>query len=447
MNIILFGTSHKYLEVEKREKISFLESELELSIHDLTKVDGICEATILSTCNRVEFILIIRKDIELFEEIRKFLIKTKGTDINHWKDQFYMYSNDEAVRHIFRVSSSIDSMVIGEADILHQIKENYAFIRQTFPYFFVLDRLLHAAINTGKRVRNETAIGAGKVSVSSTAVEFIKNKTKIITDKKFLIIGAGKMGVSMARYLKKNGANDITIVNRTEEKAKKAAKELNIKTGLFEHYKLLIASVDFVLVSVHYDGYLLNNDIFEILNSSVKKPVLILDISVPRVVEEYSSDNIIVEDIESLNEVLQENEKNRMSAIIQVNRIIEDNIRRFSQWAEELVILPSVIELRQNLRDTMDILIDKKAKNIPPEYRQDLEEFGLAMTNKIIQTPIEFLRDKVVRKKETEYLAYFQKFFRLTEENDSMENLRNKQKGDLRIISSDQKSKTNSRSS
>lgn len=435
MQIIIFGTNHKYLEVEKREKVSFLGNELEASIKNLTRIDGICEASILSTCNRVEFILVIRKDLDIFEEIRKFLIHSKGADIIRWKEKFYLHRDENAIRHAFRVASSIDSMVIGEADILHQIKENYALIKEFFPHFFVMDRLLHATINTGKRVRNETSIGAGKVSVSSTAVEFIRQKSNRFAEKKFLIIGAGKMGVSMARYLIKNEVEDITIVNRTKEKTLKVARELDIKTGLFEHYRLLIGSVDYVLVCVHHEGYLLNYDVFEILNRSIKHTVNILDISVPRVVEEYESEKIKVFDIESLNEVLQENEKNRMSAIIQVNRIIEENIRRFSKWTEELVILPSVIELRQNIKEVMDTMIDKKMRNIPPEYRQDMEEFALALTNKIIQTPIEYLREKVVKNKEIDYLLYFQKFFRLTEENDAMKNLRNKQKQNLKIIS------------
>ncbi len=433
MQIYNFGTNHKYLEVDKREKISFAENEINPAIQYLTRIDGICEATVISTCNRVEFLLVLRKELDVFAILRDFLIKFKKTDILPWKDSFYLMNGEEAVRHTFRVATSIDSMVVGEADILHQIKDAYRHLQESFPNFIVLDRLVHAAVTTGKRARSETSIGAGKVSVSSASVDFIHQMTGDLAGKKILVMGAGKMGSSLCRYLQKSGATDITIVNRSPEKARKIAKELNIQYGEFEHYPLYFTSVDVAAVSIHYEGYLLDRGFLDTLEKSREKGILILDISVPRVVEENTGGKVQVFDIESLNSVIQDGEKFRLNSIIQVNRIIEENLKKFSRWTEELIILPAIIEIRQRGSEIIENTLKKKGKNIPPEYHQEMEEISLSILNRLMQTPIEFLREKVITEKRTEYLGYFQQFFQLIREEDPMLSFREK-RGELKIV-------------
>ncbi|MBI5180305.1 MAG: glutamyl-tRNA reductase, partial [Nitrospirae bacterium] len=301
MNILVIGLSHKTAPVEIREKISFSEKALPDALHKLRQYPSVKEGAILSTCNRVEVYSVVKDLEDGTAQVKKFF--SDFHDSVNPKDiqpHLYVYSAEEAVRHIFRVASSLDSMVVGEPQILGQIKDAFEYSLSNEATGVILNRLFKKAISVAKMIRTKTGIAESAVSVSYTAVELAKKIFEHLEDKAVMLVGAGEMSELAAKHLKNNGVKNVMVSTRTYQRALKLAKEFNGKATKFEDFPSEMVHADIVICSTGAPHYLIRYDMVEqIIHQRRNRPVFFIDISVPRNIDPDINkiDNVYLYDI------------------------------------------------------------------------------------------------------------------------------------------------------
>ena len=313
MNILVVGLSHKTAPVEIREKISFSEKALPDALHKLRQYPSVKEGAIISTCNRVEVYSVVKELDEGVKEIKGFFTdfhdSTRESDI---LPHLYVYTAEDAVKHIFRVASSLDSMVVGEPQILGQLKDAFEVSLANEATGVILNRLFKKAISVAKMVRTETGIAESAVSVSYAAVELARKIFERLEDKVVMLVGAGEMSELAARHLTSNGVRNFIVSTRTYQRAIKLAKEFNGRPIKFEDFQDEMIHADIVICSTGAPHYLIRYDMVEkIIHDRRNKPVFFIDISVPRNIDPEINkiDNVYLYDIDDLESVVQANKK------------------------------------------------------------------------------------------------------------------------------------------
>lgn len=334
--MVVLGINHKTAPVEVREKFSFTGKHIAEVNHLLSVHAALSENLILSTCNRVEIYAVTKKDdSDCLNRIRNFLGEYHKINISDFENRFYLHKNEKVVEHLFRVSSGLDSMVIGEMEILGQVKEAYRAAHNAKTTGKVLHRLFEKAFNTAKKIRTETAITRGTVSVSSATVRLARKILGELADKKVLIIGAGKVGEQLVLYLKKNGLKSILVTNRTFEKAQVLAKNFGAEAVIFENYHDKLSDVDIVIASTGAPHSIIkNDDIMHLMPKRHQRPLFLIDLAVPRDVEQEVNkiDNVYLYDIDDLQKIVDENINLRKSELENCEKIIVSARQRFIEW-------------------------------------------------------------------------------------------------------------------
>jgi glutamyl-tRNA reductase len=337
-NILLIGINHKTAPIEIREKLSFSQDEIIKANEELIRQLGLDEGLILSTCNRVEIYAVAnrnRDDKDYIHKIKYFLSRFHDLNLSDFEDKLYIFQNEEAVKHLFKVASGLDSLVIGEAEILGQVKQAYNTAKESASIGKVLHRLLQRAFHTAKKIRTNTFIARGPVSVSSVAVRLAKKILGNLTDKKVLIIGAGSVGEQLVLYLKKNGIGSILVSNRTYEKAKVLAERFNAHALEFEKIKDVLAQVDIVITSTSATYHLISKeDILTLMPKRGQRPLFIIDLAVPRNVEEEINriDNVYLYNIDDLKMIVDKNMELRKKELNECDKIIAASSKVFLEW-------------------------------------------------------------------------------------------------------------------
>jgi len=248
LELLLYGTNHTLLDVDQREQFALSQDELPEVLQSLVARGEVREVCVLSTCNRVEFLFVAREAFCVPRVVREELQERKGVDIREWPEGFYFYENAEAVEHLFRVITSLDSMVIGEVDIIHQVKEMYQIASDAGTTDIVLDRLFHQAFKIGKQARTDTDISMGTMSVAMAAVEQLQHDYGDLSDRDALVVGGGKMARQAARYLDKRGIRSLRIANRTLEHVSHHAERLGAQLVPLEELTDHVAEVDVLII-------------------------------------------------------------------------------------------------------------------------------------------------------------------------------------------------------
>ena len=321
----LFGTSHKLLGVEERETLAFSDDEIPEVLAELTADPRINEACIVTTCNRVEFYVSCDAALCLPRHIRALYERRRGIDIREYHDGFFFMKDADAVRHLFRVISSLESMVLGEVEVVHQLKRMYRLASEAGATGIVLHRAFHDAFRVGKKVRSATAISAGSTSVAMIAVDHVLQHRGRLDRAHATVIGAGPMARRMARYLLKRGVASLTLMNRTESRVRGFADEIGVDCLPLDELDAAIARSDILMVGIRHERYLLDAETIRAIGARRDRPLTIVDIGVPRVVAHVSSDAAGVEvfDIDDLSEVLTDNIARRREAAAEAATIIE----------------------------------------------------------------------------------------------------------------------------
>jgi glutamyl-tRNA reductase len=419
LELLLYGTNHTLLDVDQREQFALSQDELPEVLQSLAAREEVREVCVLSTCNRVEFLFVAREAFCVPRVVREELQERKGVDIREWPEGFYFYENAEAVEHLFRVITSLDSMVIGEVDIIHQVKEMYQIASDAGTTDIVLDRLFHQAFKIGKQTRTDTDISMGTMSVAMAAVEQLQHDYGDLSDRDALVVGGGKMARQAARYLDKRGIRSLRIANRTLDNVRHHAERLGAQLVPLQELTAHVAAVDVLIISIDYenDTLLTTDDLAALDAQRDERRLTVVDISVPRVVAhtEGSFESLSVLDIEDFEEVLNENYRKRQAAVTQVEQIIEKAVRRFTHWQREAVVLPDIIELRRKVKAIAEEEVEKRNGELPEDAEKTIKELTNSITERIIDVPIRQLKDAVLNQGDDAQLEHFRRLFSLGE--------------------------------
>jgi len=400
MNIIVIGLNHKTAPIEIREKVAFDGAKLGEAVDTLKNAPGIKENIILSTCNRVEIYANVEDPSSGAESIKKFISSFHNIPIETLNNALYVFSGKKALLHIFRVTSSLDSMIVGEPQILGQLKEAFDFALKRKSTRVFLNKLMKKAVSTAKKIRTETRIAESAVSISFAAVELAKKIFEDLPTKTVMLIGAGEMAELAARHLVNNGVKDVLVTNRTAERAEDLSREFNGRTVNYDQFPEELVHTDIVICSTGAPAYILLKDqIHKIMKQRKNKPMFIIDISVPRNIDPEINDldNIYLYDIDDLQGVITTNIQERSKEAEKAEKIVDEEVEAFLKWQASLSAVPTIVALRDKAEAIRKEEIEKrlgKLSRLGEEEIKSIESLTSAIINKLIHYPIAALKSE-----------------------------------------------------
>ena len=419
VNLILVGVNHKTTPVEIREKLAFTKGKIEQSVNHLFNYPDIIEHTILSTCNRVEIYARANCQDSAIKSIKEFICDFHGLSLVELEDHFYSYRNKEAVEHLFRVSSSLDSMILGEAQILGQVKEAYSLARDLRSTGLVLNQLFEKAFSIAKKVREETGIAERSVSISSAAVELAQKIFDDLENHTVMLVGTGEMAELAAKHLISYGVKTIYVTSRTYERAANLARALYGSALDFEAFKNELHRADIVITSTSAPNFIIKKEIVEkAIHERRNKPIFFIDIAVPRDIEPDVNDleNVYLYDIDDLQVVVSANIKEREKEAKNAMNFISQEVTKFNNWVGALDAVPTIVEIRKKAENIRKQEIEKTLKKIShlsEDEKQLLRQMSSSMINKILHKPTIKLKQKTQSEDGHVYLKAIRHLFHL----------------------------------
>jgi glutamyl-tRNA reductase len=372
----------------------------------------------LSTCNRVE-IAVTSENGDALEAVRRFLAERNSGDAGSLRSYLYEFADRDAIRHIFRVAASLDSMVIGEPQILGQMKAAYAAAHERGTLHGLLDDVLTRAFGVAKRVRNETEIGRSAVSISYAAVELARQIFGSLKGKTVLIAGAGKMSELAARHLHRSGCDRILVTNRTRSRAEEMAALFNGEVIDYEAWKPRLAEMDIVLTSSGAQDYILRrDDVKRAVDRRRNRPMFIIDIAVPRNVEPAVNEleNVFLYDIDDLGKAVEENRKTRLKEAEDAEQIIDAEIERLIGRWKAREVAPTLVRLQQQLDEMARAELDRvrgKLGELSPQQEEALAAYTRGLLNKVAHGPLTEIRRAAAQPDGEETITLIRRLFRV----------------------------------
>ena len=421
-SIVLVGLNHRTAPVEVRERIAFANGQLESSLRRLVEMEGVAEGAILSTCNRVEVIACGVDPERVGIGLPAFLAREHGVPEASIAGHLYVHEGREAVRHLFRVAASLDSMVVGEPQILGQMKEQYATAAATGASGQVLHRCFHKSFSVAKRVRAETGIAEKAVSIGSAAVELARGIFDRLDDKSALLLGAGAMGELTARQLLKEGVGSLMVGNRTLDRAVVVARELGGIPVPFEQLTRYLPLADLVVAAASGDEFLLRQRaVEEAMRERRRRPMFLIDLAVPRALdpELNALDGVYLYDIDDLEGVIADNRGARAREAVKAESIVESEVDAFWRWFTTLDVVPTIVALRARLEAIRRRELERTLASfgaVDARQQQAIERLSHAIVNKILHAPLKALRGNQSEPDEAFYVEAVRRLFRLETE-------------------------------
>ena len=399
MKLWVTGVNHKTAPVAVRERLAFKDDDLPSALQELRKRPGLMEGMILSTCNRVEFAVTTDEDVDPQDCVEEFLTSSLRIVDRAWIQPYvYGFGGREAIRHLFRVASSLDSMVIGEPQILGQLKSAYSLAKAQGTLNGFLDTVVTRAFSVAKRVRTETEIGVSAVSVSYAAVELAREIFGSLSNKKVMLIGAGKMSELAARHLYRSGVSQILVANRTRSRAEQVADLVRGKIVDYENLYTTLPEVDIVITSSGAPHYILNKDqMRKIIEARKNRPMFLIDIAVPRNIDPAVNDvaNVFLYDIDDLQKVVDTNMRGRLDEAAEADKIVMEEVERLEAWMRGREVVPMIVSLQTQLEQVRAGEMERmrgKFGPMTPQQEEALEALTRGIINKIAHGPISELR-------------------------------------------------------
>lgn len=397
MTILLVGINHRGAPVEIREKLALNLDRAEAYYRDLESRTALTETFFLSTCNRVELLAVGREPDAVRAALVDFLA-ARGVPPEDFEPHLYVHRDREAAAHLFRVAASLDSMVLGEPQILGQLKEAYRAASARKAAGPVLNKLIHKSFHVAKRVRTETGVSSSAVSIGYAAVELARKIFGRLSGRKVLLIGAGEMAELTAEHLLNNGAEEVVVANRTLSRAVELAGRWRGRAASLEEIPELLREVDVVISSTGSAETIIRPEtVKKVRRARKRRPLFFVDIAVPRDVDPAVNrlENVYLYDIDDLGAVVEENRAAREKEAVRAQRIVEEETIAFLAWLDELDVFPTIIALTQKadavrraeLRKTLN-----KMGDLSPEQLEALDVMTKALTHKLIHDPILFLK-------------------------------------------------------
>jgi glutamyl-tRNA reductase len=402
MNIAVVGLSHKTAPVEVREKLSIPEPQIESAIAQLASYPHIDEVAILSTCNRLEIYIVTSEADQGIREITQFLAEYSKLPVLSLRQHLFMLLHDDAVMHVMRVAGGLDSLVLGEGQILAQVKTTHKLGQQYNGIKTILNRLFKQALTAGKRVRTETSIGTGAVSISSAAVELAQLKVANLAACRVVILGAGKMSRLLVQHLISKGAVEISIVNRSRERAEELTKQFPqqpIQIHSLSEMMTVIADSDLVFTSTSATEPILDRAKLEMV-LEVQRSLMLFDISVPRNVhaDVNELENVQAFNVDDLKAVVAQNYESRRKIAQEAERLLEEEVEAFDIWWRSLETVTTISCLRNKVETIREQELEKALSRLGSEFAEKHQEVIEALTrgivNKILHDPMVQLRSQ-----------------------------------------------------
>ncbi len=404
MHLLILGLSHKTAPVEIREGLAFPENQLKEYLQLLIQEPHLAEVVIISTCNRTE-ICVVSSDIEEGKkELIKFLTRSRGIPKEKFLDYLYFYTERAAIQHLFRVASSLDSMMVGEPQILGQVKEAYNHAYQAGVTSLVLNRLFRYAFEVGKKVRTETEIGESAVSISYAAVQLAKTVFEDLSDRVVMVIGAGEMSELTVRHLVSNGVKSIFVTNRTYQRAVELAEKFNGQAVKFEERVNNLVNADIIISSTGAPFPIIKKeDVIKVMKMRKNKPLFFIDIAVPRDIEPEVGKlyNVFLYDIDDLESVVKANIDERSREAEKAEKIVENKVEDFATWLTTLEVVPTIKELIEKAEEIKATQLEKYLKklgNIGEKEKNLINALASGIVNKFLHEPIIKLKEVACQK-------------------------------------------------
>ncbi|MFZ4439232.1 MAG: glutamyl-tRNA reductase [Syntrophales bacterium] len=419
MQLVLIGMNHKTAPLEIRERLQLSSGDVERALPELMHLPEIREAICLSTCNRVEVIAHVTDGEQAVAGLKSFIYGQGNLDVADMERCLYVYRDLEAVRHLFRVTSSLDSMVMGEPQILGQMKEAYRMAVDNRTTGVLLNRLSHHAFLVAKRVRTETGIAANAVSVSYAAVELAKKIFGNLKGKSVLLIGAGEMSELAARHLLRHGVGRIHIANRTYARAEEMAALFQGTPVAFDQFPEILSEVDIVITSTGAPGYILTREmVAKALRRKRDRLLFLIDIAVPRDIDPAAGEieNVYLYNIDHLQDVVDANREVRKTEATKAEEIIAEEVTVFEKWFNALAVVPTIVALRGKMDEIVRGEMERSARwlgGLEAEERSRIEWLAASIVNKILHDPITGLKEESAEKDELPYVAAVRRLFKL----------------------------------
>ncbi|HZA56173.1 MAG TPA: glutamyl-tRNA reductase [Candidatus Udaeobacter sp.] len=398
--IVIVGMNHRSAPIEVRESVAFENAYVREALERLKAYPSIQESVILSTCNRVEVVAVASSSVSACEEIKAFFAEQRARkNRDNLAEYIYTYEGADAVRHLFRVAASLDSMVVGEPQILGQLKEYYQVAQLTGTVSTILHRLFHRSFSVAKRVRTETGIASRAVSVSSVAVELAKRIFDRFDDKTVMLIGAGKMGDLMARHLQRNGVQSFMVTNRTFERAVELAGKIHGSPILFEDFPRYLKMADLVIGCAGPPEFVVDAGTVEkVLRERKQRAMFFIDIGDRRNFDPRINqlDNVYIYNIDDLKGVSEENLQERSNEAEKAEGIVHEEVENFTRWIHSLEQGPTITSLKQRFEEIRQRELAKSLsgglRDLSEQQKKALEDMTAAMINKMLHAPISNLK-------------------------------------------------------
>jgi len=422
MELFVLGLSHKTAPIDVREHLAIPERELPKALEVLGEVPALAERMFFTTCNRAEVYGVAEGPLAMaVEATRASLERYRNLDSSALAGALYTYDGAEAVRHVFRVASSLDSMVVGEPQILGQVKAAYSVARSQQATGIILNNLLEQAFHVAKRVRTETGIAAAPVSISSVAVELARKIFGDLEGRIVLILGAGEMAELALRHLVDDGVRSILVANRSHDRAVALAEQFHGRAVTFDTFRQEMLEADIVISSTSAPHVILRKeDMQAIILERRHRPIFLIDIANPRDIDPGCNevDNVYLYNIDDLQSVVSTNLRERQREAERAEVIIEREVGVFQAWLRGLDVVPTIVSLRDRVEEIRATELQKamsRMGNLTPEQRETIASMTTAMINKILHQPMSELRRRAAHQDVHVYSAVLRRLFGLEE--------------------------------
>ncbi|MGD0199566.1 MAG: glutamyl-tRNA reductase [Bryobacteraceae bacterium] len=419
MRLFITGLNHRTAPVEVRERLAFDHHSLGPALGELVAGSGVLEGVILSTCNRVEVAVTVENGCDPQAAVDEFLSRSRKVPLDQIAPHLYHVKDEEAIRHLFRVAASLDSMLLGEPQILGQLKSAYAAAKAHGAVSGLLELVLTRAFGVAKRVRSETGIGESAISVSYAAVELAREIFGTLADKQVMIVGAGKMSELAARHLRRSGATRIFVTNRTHERAREMAAAFEGTLVEYDRFLDTLPEMDIVITSSGAPHYLLNkSQARRIIEARKNRPMFLIDIAVPRNIEPAVNeiDNIFLYDIDDLQRVVEVNVGERRKRAEQAEQIIALEVERMLARLKAREVAPTIVSLQERLEEMRQAELARlrgKLGPLTPQQEEAIESLTRGLIGKIAHGPISELRRQAAQPEGIRFIEAIRKAFRL----------------------------------
>ncbi len=418
MAILLYGLNHVSAPLEVRERVAVPRGDLEAVVARLVGLEEVDEGLIVSTCNRTELLVRARED-DAGECLRRFLSNERGVSEEELERHCYLHTGPDAVRHVVRVASSLDSMVVGEPQILGQVKEAYAVASRAGALKGTLDSLMRRAFSVARRVRIETGIARSPVSIAHAAADLARDIFGDLKRSTILVLGAGKMGRLAARHLVNSGAESFVVVNRSYQRAVDVARELGGRASPFDRLFEEIDRADIVIASTAAPQYVIRyEDGQRLCRGRRGRPIFFVDIAVPRNIDPNINkfDNFYLYDIDELGSVVESHIGERRKEAICAEALVERETEAYLAWLRTLRVAPTIVDLRKALHDLGAEELHRfhgKLGSLTPEQQGMVEQYTTALINKLLHKPIRALKRAAAQKGGDDRVEFLRQMFGL----------------------------------